>query len=32
MTPGFDEMHAADKAVREHYRSYDGWLRAQPAR
>jgi len=30
MTPGFDEMHAGDEALREHYRSYDRWLRAQP--
>jgi len=30
MTPGFDEMHAGEQALREHYRSYDRWLRAQP--
>ena len=30
MTPGFDEMHAGEQALREHYRSFDRWLRAQP--
>ena len=31
MGPGFDEMHAADGAVREHYREYARWLAEQPA-
>jgi uncharacterized circularly permuted ATP-grasp superfamily protein len=30
MTPGFDEMRAGEEALRDHYRSYDRWLRAQP--
>ena len=30
MTAGFDEMHAGEEALREHYRSFDRWLRAQP--
>jgi uncharacterized circularly permuted ATP-grasp superfamily protein len=30
MKPSFDEMHAGDDAVREHYRSFDRWLKAQP--
>ena len=30
MTPGFDEMHAAGDAVREHYRGYQRWLSEQP--
>ena len=29
MTPKFDEMHAGDATVREHYRGYDRWLAAQ---
>ena len=29
MTPKFDEMHASDATVREHYRGYDRWLAAQ---
>ena len=28
--PDFDEMHAADGAVRPHYAGYDQWLGAQP--
>uniref|UniRef100_E6PUM0 Circularly permuted ATP-grasp type 2 domain-containing protein n=1 Tax=mine drainage metagenome TaxID=410659 RepID=E6PUM0_9ZZZZ len=28
--PYFDEMHAADGAVRSHYAGYDQWLGAQP--
>jgi uncharacterized circularly permuted ATP-grasp superfamily protein len=28
--PSFDEMHAADADVREHYRAYDRWLAQQP--
>jgi uncharacterized circularly permuted ATP-grasp superfamily protein len=31
MTPGFDEMRAGEETLRDHYRSYDRWLRAQPA-
>src|SRR5512145_3491053 len=31
MKPSFDEMHAGDDVVREHYRSFDRWLKAQPA-
>ena len=30
MKPSFDEMLAADHAVRDHYRVYDGWLQRQP--
>jgi uncharacterized circularly permuted ATP-grasp superfamily protein len=30
MQPSFDEMLAADRAVREHYRTYDTWLQRQP--
>jgi uncharacterized circularly permuted ATP-grasp superfamily protein len=30
MKPSFDEMLAADREVREHYRTYDGWLQRQP--
>jgi uncharacterized circularly permuted ATP-grasp superfamily protein len=30
MKPSFDEMHAAARAVRPHYRGYDGWLAQQP--
>jgi len=30
MKPTFDEMHAAGDSVREHYRPYDRWLKAQP--
>ena len=30
MKPRFDEMHAADTSVREHYRVYDDWLQRQP--
>jgi len=30
MKPRFDEMHAADGSVREHYRVYDEWLQRQP--
>ncbi|HEV8314298.1 MAG TPA: circularly permuted type 2 ATP-grasp protein, partial [Burkholderiaceae bacterium] len=30
MKPTFDEMHAANATVREHYRPYDHWLAAQP--
>jgi uncharacterized circularly permuted ATP-grasp superfamily protein len=30
MRPGFDEMHAAGDAVREHYRGYQRWLSEQP--
>jgi len=29
MTPKFDEMHAGDSTVREHYQGYDRWLAAQ---
>ena len=29
MTSKFDEMHAGDATVREHYRGYDRWLAAQ---
>ena len=29
MTTKFDEMHAGDSTVREHYRGYDRWLAAQ---
>ena len=31
MKHGFDEMFAREKAVRDHYRVYDEWLRRQPA-
>ena len=31
MKSPFDEMHSADKGVREHYRVYDEWLKRQPA-
>ncbi len=31
MKTPFDEMQAADAAVRDHYRVYDAWLRRQPA-
>ena len=31
MKPSFDEMMAADGAVREQYRTYQRWLQAQPA-
>ena len=31
MTPGFDEMHDADGAVREHYGGYDRWLKRTAA-
>ena len=31
MKAPFDEMHAAGQAVREHYRTYDAWLRRQSA-
>ncbi|EGJ09471.1 circularly permuted type 2 ATP-grasp protein [Rubrivivax benzoatilyticus] len=31
MKPSFDEMSAADGAVRSHYRTYERWLRQQPA-
>ncbi len=31
MKPRFDEMHAADGSVREHYQVYDEWLKRQPA-
>ncbi len=30
MRPSFDEMHAAGAAVRDHYQTYDRWLKAQP--
>jgi len=30
MKPSFDEMMASGEAVREHYRTYDRWLRGQP--
>ena len=30
MTPSFDEMHAGDAMVREHYRGYQHWLAMQP--
>ncbi len=30
MRPSFDEMHATDSAVREHYQGYDRWLAQQP--
>ncbi len=30
MQARFDEMHTAAQAVREHYRRYDAWLKAQP--
>ena len=30
MKPGFDEMHDAGGAVREHYGGYDRWLQEQP--
>jgi uncharacterized circularly permuted ATP-grasp superfamily protein len=30
MKPSFDEMLAADRQVRDHYRVYDGWLQRQP--
>jgi uncharacterized circularly permuted ATP-grasp superfamily protein len=30
MKPRFDEMHAADGSVREHYRTYSEWLARQP--
>ena len=30
MKPRFDEMHAADAGIREHYRVYDEWLQRQP--
>ena len=30
MKPSFDEMLAADRQVRDHYRTYDGWLQRQP--
>jgi uncharacterized circularly permuted ATP-grasp superfamily protein len=29
MKPSFDEMLAADRQVRDHYRTYDGWLQRQ---
>ena len=28
--PSFDEMHATSAGVREHYKTYDRWLAAQP--
>ncbi len=31
MQARFDEMHTASQAVREHYRTYDAWLKAQAA-
>jgi uncharacterized circularly permuted ATP-grasp superfamily protein len=31
MKPRFDEMLAADDTVREHYRTYEKWLKAQPS-
>ncbi len=31
MKPAFDEMAAADGAVREHYRTYERWLQSQTA-
>ncbi|MFO1329858.1 MAG: circularly permuted type 2 ATP-grasp protein [Rubrivivax sp.] len=31
MKPRCDEMHADDDSVREHYRTYDAWLRRQSA-
>src|SRR4029077_2257283 len=31
MNSPFDEMHAAGKAVREHYKDYAQWLPRQPA-
>jgi len=30
MKHGFDEMFAREKAVRDHYRTYDEWLQRQP--
>jgi uncharacterized circularly permuted ATP-grasp superfamily protein len=30
MKPAFDEMIGAGNGVREHYSTYDGWLKAQP--
>ncbi len=30
MRPGFDEMRADSRTVREHYRGYDRWLAQQP--
>jgi uncharacterized circularly permuted ATP-grasp superfamily protein len=30
MKPMYDEMHATSTSVREHYKSYDGWLARQP--
>jgi uncharacterized circularly permuted ATP-grasp superfamily protein len=30
MRPSFDEMHASQETVRDHYRGYDRWLAAQP--
>ncbi len=30
MKPAFDEMIGAGNGVREHYKTYDGWLKAQP--
>ena len=30
MQARFDEMHTASEAVRDHYRTYDGWLKSQP--
>ncbi len=29
MQSSFDEMHGVDSQVRQHYRSYEGWLKAQ---
>ena len=31
MMTAYDEMHAADGAVRDNYRSYAEWLQAMPA-
>ncbi|MDP3223814.1 MAG: circularly permuted type 2 ATP-grasp protein, partial [Rubrivivax sp.] len=30
MKSAFDEMHTLDKGVRQHYGTYDEWLKAQP--
>ena len=30
MKSSFDEMHAAGQKVREHYGTYDHWLKQQP--
>ena len=30
MPPSFDEMRLSGSEVRDHYRTYESWLKAQP--